>query len=90
VLINSVNPVLKDINARRIKPYKINFTQALDSMKNSIILLMHNEYNTVCDLVTELQISILAAIELIRPGRQYKRNFRKRNKRFHYEYRQPA
>ena len=59
-------------------------------MKNHIVLLLWRPYAKICDIVTKLQALMLTCIESIRPGRTYERNFNKKNKKFHLEYRQPA
>lgn len=52
-------------------PYRINFTQALSKMKDSIVLLFVR-FN-IMELLNKLHSLFIATIEPIRPGRKYPR-----------------
>lgn len=90
MIVTSTHPELKKRTENRKYEHHINFTQALSGMKNHIVLLLWRPYEKICDIVTKLQALMLTCIESIRPGRTYERNFNKKNKKFHLEYRQPA
>jgi hypothetical protein len=90
MIVNSTHPELKKRTENRKYEYHINFTQALSGMKNHIVLLLWRSYETTCDTIEKLKELMLRCIESIRPGRKYERNFHKKNKKFHLEYRQPA
>jgi len=90
IIVNSVQPLADLKTAKRKYKYHINITQALSGLKNTIVLLMINPYETTCQIISDLQELFLKCLESVRPGRSYKRNFKKRNKKFHSAYRQPA
>jgi len=90
IIVNSTHSDLKERTENRRYKYHINFTQALSGMKNHIVLLIWQPYEKICDTITKLQALFLRCIESIRPGRKYKRDFNKKNKKFHQCYRQPA
>jgi hypothetical protein len=90
MIVNSTHPELNKRTENRKYEYHINFTQALSGMKNHIVLLLWRSYENICETITKLQELMLTCTESIRPGRKYERNFNKKNKKFHLEYRQPA
>ena len=90
IIANSTHPELKKRTENRKYKYHINFTQALSGMKNHIILLILEPIDIIYDIIIKLQELFLRCIESVRPGRKYERNFNKKNKKFHLEYRQPA
>nr|CBX31361.1 unknown protein [uncultured Desulfobacterium sp.] len=49
---------------------------------------MINPYETTCEIISDLQDLFLKCLESVRPGKSYKHNFKKRNKKFHSAYRQ--
>ncbi len=55
----------------------VNFTQALASVKNTIVLLFNRQMETVNSLLHDLLDLISITVEPIRPGRKYPRNHKK-------------
>jgi len=57
--------------------YRINLTQALSTMRDSIVLLFHSTGQAVQTLISDLLITFASAIEPVRPGRKYPRNHKR-------------
>jgi hypothetical protein len=53
-------------------PYRVNFTQALSKMKDSLVLLFLRP--DIMELIHKLHDLFIATIEPVRPGRNYPRN----------------
>lgn len=64
--------------------YKINFTNAVSKMKNTIVLLFTRENMKI--LLDKLLGLIANEIEAVRPDRKYERGAKKLNKRFFLAY----
>ncbi len=69
---------------KRKLSYKVNFTNALSKMKNTIVILFTRENMKI--LLDKLMELIANEIEAIRPDRKYERGPRKLNKRFYLAY----
>jgi hypothetical protein len=61
-------------------PYRINFTQALSKMKNSVVLLFARV--NITEILNKLFSLFIETIEPVRPGRTYPRNHSVQKKRF--------
>ena len=57
--------------------YQLNFTQALNRMKNSIVLLFVRPWKKIKEYIVHLENLFISNLELIRPGRYIERRFRK-------------
>jgi len=77
ILVSGTVERVSQICKKRKRKYKPNFTQALNRMKNSIILLFCREKKIVKAYLDELTILFTANLELVRADRHYERNFRK-------------
>ncbi len=64
--------------------YKVNFTNALSKMKNTIVILFIRDNMEV--LLGKLLELITKEIEAVRPDRKFERGPKKLNKRFHLAY----
>ena len=67
------------------KSRKINFTQALSSMRDTIVRLLYCSSELVNDMLQDLFLTFLSATEPIRPGRRFPRNHKAKRK-FHITY----
>ncbi len=77
ILVNSTNDIVQKICKNRKRKYKTNFTQALNRMKNSIILLFCRDGYIVEQYLNELTKLFVANLEVVRIDRHFERNFRK-------------
>ena len=77
ILVSGTDEMVKRVCKNRRRKYKPNFTQALNRMKNSIVLLFCREIEIVEDYLDELTGLFAANLALVRADRHYPRNFRK-------------
>jgi hypothetical protein len=77
ILVNSTNDIVQKICKNRKRKYKTNFTQALNRMKNSIVLLFCRDGYIVEQYLNELTKLFVANLEVMRIDRHFERNFRK-------------
>ncbi len=77
ILVSGTDEMVKRVCENRGRKYKPNFTQALNRMKNSIVLLFCREMEIVEGYLDELTGLFAANLEPVRVGRHYQRNFRK-------------
>jgi hypothetical protein len=66
--------------------YKINFTQALSTMRDSIVLLFQGTGPVVKTILIDLIRTMFQAIEPIRPGRKFPRNHKRSQRRCYPNY----
>lgn len=64
-------------SAEREHRYKINFTQALSTMRDSIVLLFQRTGTFLQEIIAQLLTTFASAIEPIRPERKYPRNHKR-------------
>ncbi len=72
--------------AGRQHSYQINFTQALSTMRDSIVLLFQRTGDGVLDIIYSLLTTFASAVEPIRPGRKYPRNHKRSHRKFYLTY----
>lgn len=77
ILVSSANEMVDKICEKRKREYKPNFTQALNRMKNSIVLLFCREEKIIEGYLNELIKIFSANLEVVRKERHFERNFRK-------------
>ena len=66
--------------------YKINFTQALSTMRDSIVLLFQRTGQAVKNILDDLIKTIFQAIEPVRPGRKFPRNHKRSQRKYYPNY----
>lgn len=72
--------------AKRKQSYQINFTQALSTMRDSIVLLFQRTDAVVQRIISNLLATIASAIEPVRPGRKYPRNHKRAQRKYSLNY----
>ena len=72
--------------AGRKHSYQINFTQALSTMRDSIVLLFQRTGDGVLDIIDSLLTTFASAVEPVRPGRKYPRNQKRSHRKFYLTY----
>ena len=72
--------------AGREHSYQINFTQALSTMRDSIVLLFQRTGDGVLDIIESLLATFASAVEPIRPGRKYPRNHKQSHRNYYLTY----
>ena len=77
ILMVQTDHQVKEITKNRKHKYQLNFTQALNRMKNSIVLLFVRSELKIEGYIEHLAKLFIGNLELIRPGRKNERRFRK-------------
>jgi hypothetical protein len=77
ILVSGIDEKVNQICEKRKRKYKSNFTQALNRMKNSIVLLFCRNRKRVIDYLGQLENLFVSNLEMVRDGRSFDRNFRK-------------
>ncbi|MGB5217730.1 MAG: hypothetical protein WBN66_05485, partial [Smithella sp.] len=72
--------------ASRTIGYKSNFTQALSTMRDTIVVLFRGTRKTILRIISDLLETIARAVEPVRPGRKYPRNHKRAQKKFCLNY----
>lgn len=86
ILIYGTNQAMKRVCEKRKRKYKVNFTQALNRMKNSIVLLFCRQQKIVMEYLNELAFLFASNLEIVRDHRSFHRNFRKSKSIFPIAY----
>lgn len=66
--------------------YKINFTQALSTMRDTIVLLFQGATQNMQKIISDLLETFAMAIEPVRPGRKYPRNHKRSQRKYCLNY----
>lgn len=66
--------------------YKINFTQALSTMRDSIVLLFQRTGQAIQTIIIDLLTTFATATEPVRPGRKYHRNHKRSQRKYCLNY----
>jgi hypothetical protein len=80
ILVASARERVAKATASRTFAYKSNFTQALSTMRDTIVVLLQGSRKTILKIIYDLLEIIARAVEPVKPGRKYPRN-RKRAQR---------
>jgi len=66
--------------------YKINFTQALSTMRDSIVLLFQRTGQAMRTIIIDLLTTFASSTEPVRPGRKYQRNHKRSQRKYCLNY----
>lgn len=77
ILVSGTDQIVKERCKNRKNKYKPNLTQALNRMKNSIVLLFCRQQDMVIAYLKELEHLFASNLEIVRDDRSFDRNFRK-------------
>lgn len=77
IFVASAKSAVSDSTASRTLAYKSNFTQALSTMRDAIVLLLRGSRDTVLRIISDLLETIAKAVEPVRPGRKFPRNHKR-------------
>jgi len=67
-------------------PYQINFTHALSTMRDTIVLFFRKTGDMLQSLISDLLDTLASTVEPIRPGRSYPRNHKRSQRKFSQTY----
>ena len=77
ILVASARERVAKATASRTFAYKSNFTQALSTMRDTIVVLLQGSRKTILKIISDLLETIAKAVEPVRPGRKYPRNHKR-------------
>jgi hypothetical protein len=77
MLVSSTRENVASATASRILAYKSNFTQALSTMRDTIVVLFRGSRKAILKIISDLLETIAKAVEPVRPGRKYPRNHKR-------------
>ncbi len=77
ILVASARERVAKTTASRTFTYKSNFTQALSTMRDTIVVLLQGSRKTILKIIFDLLETIARAVEPVRPGRKYPRNHKR-------------
>ena len=77
MLVASTREKVASATASRILVYKSNFTQALSTMRDTIVVLLQGSRKTIFKIISDLLETIAKAVEPVRPGRKFPRNHKR-------------
>ncbi len=77
MLVASAREKVASTTASRIIVYKSNFTQALSTMRDTIVVLLKGSGKAILKIISDLLETIAKAVEPVRPGRKYPRNHKR-------------
>ena len=86
ILMSETQHLIDQKFKNRKHTYQMNFTQALNRMKNSVVLLFVRSKSKTNTYLLHLRELFLQNLELIRPNRHYQRNFRTSKKTYSAPY----
>lgn len=66
--------------------YKVNFTQALSTMRDTIVILFQRSQTAILTLISDILETFAMAIEPVRPGRKYPRNHKRAQRKYCLNY----
>jgi len=77
---------VEETTATRAHRYKINFTQALSTMRDTIVFLFQKATSEVQSIVSDILETFAKAIEPVRPGRKYPRKHKRNQRKYSLHY----
>jgi hypothetical protein len=77
---------VEQTTGHRKLPYKINFTHALSTMRDTIVLFFHKTGDMLQSLISDLLDTLASTIEPVRLGRSYPCNQKRSQRKFSQTY----
>lgn len=77
MLVASTRENVASATTSRIHAYKSNFTQALSTMRDTIVVLLRGSRKAILKIISDLLKTIAKAVEPVRPGRKFPRNHKR-------------
>ena len=77
---------VKEATVNRENRYKINFTQALSTMRDTIVVIFQRATSEVSSIISDVLETFAMAIEPVRPGRKYPRNHKRAQRKYCLNY----
>ena len=78
--------IVTEATKNREHNYRVNFTQALSTMRDTIVILFQRSTSTIQNIVSDVLETFARATEPVRPGRKYPRNHKAKSRIFFQQY----
>ena len=86
MLAFAAQPTVKEAADTKEYDYKINFTQALSTMRDTIVTLLHKSTTAIQSIVSDILETFAMATEPVRPGRKFPRNHKRAQRKYYLTY----
>lgn len=86
MLAFAAQPTVEETTDAKEYDYKINFTQALSTMRDTIVILLHKSTTAIQSIVSDILDTFAMAIEPVRPGRKFPRNHKRAQRKYCLTY----
>jgi hypothetical protein len=77
---------VEEATVNRENRYKINFTQALSTMRDTIVVILQKATSEIGSIISDILETFAMAIEPVRPGRKYPRNHKRAQRKYCLNY----
>ena len=86
ILTFAAQPTVEETADAKGYDYKINFTQVLSTMRDTIVILLHKSTIAIRSIVSDILETSAMATEPVRPGRKFPRNHKRAQKKYCLTY----
>ena len=77
IMVAAAREKVVTATASRTIEYKCNFTQALSTLRDTIVVLLRGSRELIVRIISDLLETIAKAVEPVRPGRKFPRNHKR-------------
>ncbi len=86
MLAFAAQPIVEQTTDSRVHSYRVNFTQALSTMRDTIVVLFQRSTAAIQTIVSDVLETFSMATEPVRPGRKYPRNHKRAQRKYCLNY----
>jgi len=86
MLAFAAQPIVEKTADDKEHNYKINFTQALSTMRDTIVILLIKSTTAIQSIVSDILDTFAMATEPVRPGRKFPRNHKRAQRKYCLNY----
>jgi len=86
MLAFAAQPIVDETAEDKEHCYKINFTQALSTMRDTIVMLLVKSTTAIQSIVSDILDTFAMATEPVRPGRKFPRNHKRAQRKYCLNY----
>ncbi len=86
MLAYAAQPIVSETTKNRTHQYRVNFTQALSTMRDTIVLLFQRSMSAIQEMSTDILETFAKATEPVRPGRKFPRNHKRAQRKYCLNY----
>ncbi len=82
----AAQPIVEETADDKEHNYKINFTQALSTMRDTTVILLVKSITAIQSIVSDILDTFAMATEPVRPGRTFPRNHKRAQRKYCLNY----